>query len=1105
MGFAERNSLAGRTSSIAFPDAIKRNSASATATRLEVQITDSNGSPDDPDSSLIYVRVVNGSDTALDEVLYTNIGMSTEPADSTNGTYSNSGSAFWKMVTTSGGKITLYHKTGTASGVEGSYNLEVAWFENGSAVATAHVFRIVDAADLDTMATNLDSVLADTGELQADWANGGRLDLLLDAIPTTAMAGTNSAALASVVGALADAAVATAAGNDDTAMSILKGIIADTNELQSDDIPGTLTTLSTAVGNIPTTAMRGTDSAALASVVGALDATAVATAAGDNDTAMSLLKGIITDTNELQGDDIPGSLTTLSTAVGAVQTAVNTANSDLSNGTDGLGALKTLIDAVPTTMVGTNSAALASVVGALDATAVATAAGDNDTAMSILKGIITDTNELQSDNIPGTLTTLATAVGNIPTTMVGTNSAALASVVGALADAAVATAAGNDDTAMSILKGVITDTNELQGDWANGGRLDLLLDAVKAVTDALPNSGALTDLATASAVSTLQTAVTSIQNNTRFVATVPVKLNRESAAVAVKCFLYDSSGNMEDADSNEVFVKISQMDGTAIAGRYYSNSGLSSAITVESSGTFSGYYPLSRTAAGLYSFFYKNDASHTEENLTVEFGWEESSAARYQSRAMQVSDAADLDTMSTTLGTILADTNELQSDNIPGTLTTLSTAVGNIPTTMVGTNSAALASVVGALDATAVATAAGDNDTAMSILKGIITDTNELQSDDIPGSLSTLSTAVGAVQTAVNTANSDLSNGTDGLGALKTLIDAVPTTAQRGTDSAALASVVGALADAAVATAAGNDDTAMSLLKGIIADTNELQSDDIPGSLTTLSTAVGAVQTAVNTANSDLSNGTDGLGALKTLIDAVPTTAQRGTDSAALASVVGALDATAVATAAGDNDTAMSLLKGVITDTNELQGDWANGGRLDLLLDKAAQAVHHSTFKKYLKNDTTVMSGDPSDDAVNATATTQSTTFVIQDMLTVSLDEGSDATFTDIFTVLKWQHQGTNGGGGGAVTTKWMISGASEANGSAPTGSAVNITGETIGSTTANTTTMSGLLTTTAIAALATANNGIVRFLLCGKVADAQDTCTCKVYKSTSSEITYQV
>lgn len=39
----------------------------------------------------------------------------------------------------------------------------------------------------------LSTILADTNELQVDWIDGGRLDLLLDAIPTTAMRGTDGA------------------------------------------------------------------------------------------------------------------------------------------------------------------------------------------------------------------------------------------------------------------------------------------------------------------------------------------------------------------------------------------------------------------------------------------------------------------------------------------------------------------------------------------------------------------------------------------------------------------------------------------------------------------------------------------------------------------------------------------------------------------------------------------------------------------------------------------------------------------------------------------------------------------------------------------------
>lgn len=45
------------------------------------------------------------------------------------------------------------------------------------------------------------------------------------------------------------------------------------------------------------------------------------------------------------------------------------------------------------------------------------------------------------------------------------------------------------------INAILADTNELQTDWANGGRLDLLIDAIKAVTDALPDAGALTTIA----------------------------------------------------------------------------------------------------------------------------------------------------------------------------------------------------------------------------------------------------------------------------------------------------------------------------------------------------------------------------------------------------------------------------------------------------------------------------------------------------------------------------------------------------------------------------------------------------------------------------------
>ena len=69
------------------------------------------------------------------------------------------------------------------------------------------------------------------------------------------------------------------------------------------------------------------------------------------------------------------------------------------------------------------------------------------------------------------------------------------------------------DSNSTQLAAIVADTNELQSEWVNGGRLDLLVDAIKAVTDALPDSGALTSLATAANLATVDTVVNGIQTD----------------------------------------------------------------------------------------------------------------------------------------------------------------------------------------------------------------------------------------------------------------------------------------------------------------------------------------------------------------------------------------------------------------------------------------------------------------------------------------------------------------------------------------------------------------------------------------------------------------
>lgn len=135
-----------------------------------------------------------------------------------------------------------------------------------------------------------------------------------------------------------------------------------------------------------------------------------------------------------------------------------------------------------TDMRGTDSAALASVctearLSELDAGTAGKMANQVDV-------IQTDT----TTDIPALIDALPTAA-EIKTAIeaAGSHLALILEDTGTTLPGTLTTIAGYLDTEIAA---ILADTNELQTDWVNGGRLDLLIDAVKAVTDALTAAAA---------------------------------------------------------------------------------------------------------------------------------------------------------------------------------------------------------------------------------------------------------------------------------------------------------------------------------------------------------------------------------------------------------------------------------------------------------------------------------------------------------------------------------------------------------------------------------------------------------------------------------------
>lgn len=402
------------------------------------------------------------------------------------------GTAVWATATrelTAGTNIVL----AKGVGVTGFNDLDAAGVRGAVGLASANldtqIGTLATAANLATVAGYLDTeiaaILADTNELQTDWANGGRLDLILDARASQASVDTIDGIVDSILvdtaeigaagaglTALASAAnLATLTGYVDTEVAAIKAVtdkLDGTLELTSD---GQIFTAA-ALQNAPTSS-GGLDAAGVRAAIGLASANLdtqladlptnaeLSTALGTSDDAVLAVLGtpagaslsadvaaVQSDTNDIQAR-LPAALISgrIDATVGAMQANVMTAAAAAADLTTELQS------------------------GLATSSALATLDGKVDVIDGVVDAILVDTAEI---GVAGAgLTALATAAN-------------------------LATVAGYLDTEIAA---ILADTNELQTDWTNGGRLDLLVDAIKAKTDALPASpAAVSDVPTAAAI-----------------------------------------------------------------------------------------------------------------------------------------------------------------------------------------------------------------------------------------------------------------------------------------------------------------------------------------------------------------------------------------------------------------------------------------------------------------------------------------------------------------------------------------------------------------------------------------------------------------------------
>jgi hypothetical protein len=407
-----------------------------------------------------------------------------------------------------------------------------------------------------------------------------------------------------------------------------------------------------------------------------------------------------------------------------VDTVVDGIQTDLDNGADGLGAIKgdtaailtdtneLQTDDVPGLIAALNDPTSAAIADAVwdEAAAGHVAAGSMGAQLGTdVDAILADTNELQTDDVPGLIAAL-----NDPTSA-------------AIADAVwdeVLTSATHD---IGFSAGQRLRLLILSGDVAQAGSTanTIVLAATASATDNIYNENIISIVGGTGAGQTRQiTKYTGADttatvdrdwevtpDNTSVYEILPfngVFLTGSGLAVAAAAtsITLDATASATDDTYNGSVIIISAGTGAGQARIITAYNGTTKVATttpawVTTPNTTSVYkiLPVGRTIVETF----------TDNAIT---------AAALATDAVQEI-RTEIDSNSTQLAAIVADTNELQTDDVPGLIAALPTAAEN----------------------------RAEMDSNSTQLAAIVADTNELQTDDYPTSIAAVQTTVDAIET----------------------------------------------------------------------------------------------------------------------------------------------------------------------------------------------------------------------------------------------------------------------------------------------------------------------------------------------------------------------